>query len=152
VIAGFVATLELSAIMLMKGWTGMMPQLDVIGMLSGMLDVGRAAGWIVHFIVGTVFYGIAYALLERALPGGPTVSGMVLGIIGWLVMMIALMPMAGLESFGMDLGIGVPIMTLILHLIFGAVLGWVGGALTAGIEEVHSDRLRLVQHNARVHR
>lgn len=82
-IAGFLATLVLSALMLMKSWIGLMQQLDVIGMLSGMLGASVAIGCIVHFVVGTVFYGVAFALLERSLPGGPTVSSMVLGAIGW---------------------------------------------------------------------
>lgn len=36
-----------------------------------------------------------------------------------------MMPMAGKGLFGMHIGIMAPTMTLVLHLIFGAVLGWV---------------------------
>lgn len=38
-------------------------------------------------------------------------------------MMVMLMPMAGAGLFGMNLGVMAPVMTLVLHLIFGAVLG-----------------------------
>jgi hypothetical protein len=37
----------------------------------------------------------------------------------------------GAGLFGMNMGIMAPIMTLVLHLIFGAVLGWVYGLLVA---------------------
>jgi len=37
------------------------------------------------------------------------------------------MPMAGAGFFGMQMGLMAPIMTLVLHLIFGAVLGLVHG-------------------------
>lgn len=38
-------------------------------------------------------------------------------------MMVAIMPMAGAGMFGMALGMMAPVMTLMLHLIYGAVLG-----------------------------
>lgn len=48
-----------------------------------------------------------------------------LGVIGWVAMMVILMPMAGAGMFGRNMGIMAPMMTLVLHLIFGVVLGWV---------------------------
>lgn len=76
-------------------------------------------GWVVHFMIGVVGYGAAIALLDRHLPGNSHV---------WHgVMMVMLMPMAGAGLFGMNMGPMAPVMTLVLHLIFGAVLGWVYG-------------------------
>ena len=54
---------------------------------------------------------------------------MILGFIGWLIMMVMMMPMAGAGMFGMKMGVMAPMMTLVLHLIFGAVLGWTYGKL-----------------------
>lgn len=62
-VAGLAATAVLSIIMIMKGMMGLMPELNVIGILAGM--------------------------------------------------------------FGMKLGMMAPIMTLMLHAVFGAVLGGV---------------------------
>lgn len=130
-LAGFVATAGLSIIMALKSVVGIMPQLDVIGILSGMLGSSRAMGWFVHFVIGTVLYGTAIASLS--VPGikSFTLSGLVLGVGGWLVMMIVLMPLAGHGSFGTDLGIITPLMTLMLHLVFGAILGWTYGRMTS---------------------
>ncbi len=128
--AGLVATIALSAVMVMKATMGFMPELDLPRMIAGML--GRAdmpaVGWIVHFLIGIVIYGLAIALLDARLPGtGHIGHGVLIGVIGWLVMMVMLMPIAGVGLFGMQLGFMAPMMTLVLHLIFGAVLGWFYG-------------------------
>lgn len=129
--SGFLATVVLSILMIAKAKMGMMPHLDLIAMLARMLgDPGvPIIGWLAHFTVGTLFYGIAFALLAGKLPGTCTVQGMILAIMGWLVMMIVIMPMAGAGLFGLGLGIAAPIATLVLHLVFGAVLGAVYGRL-----------------------
>lgn len=47
----------------------------------------------------------------------------------WLLMMIVAMPMAGAGFFGMSIGIMAPLATLVLHLVYGFVLGPVFGKL-----------------------
>lgn len=133
--AGLVATIVLSALMVTKAAVGVMPELDLPRMIAGMM--GRAdmlaVGWIVHFMIGIVIYGLAIALLGARLPGAGHVGhGVLIAAIGWLVMMVTLMPMAGAGLFGMQLGFMAPMMTLVLHLIFGAVLGWFYGQSTWG--------------------
>jgi len=133
VIAGLVATIVLSALMMLKSKMGILPQLDPIGMMAGMMGGDRSMGWVAHFVIGTAVWGGGFALLYDSIPGGSSIlRGIVFGIAGWLIMMIAVMPMAGAGMFGMGLGIGVmaPLMTLMLHIIFGAVLGGVFGILS----------------------
>jgi hypothetical protein len=90
-----------------------------------------AIGWAVHVMIGVVGYGLVVALTDGRLPGrSRVVHGVLIGFVGWLVMMIMLMPMAGAGLFGMALGMMAPLMTLMLHLIFGAVLGGVYGRLS----------------------
>jgi len=80
--------------------------------------------------VGAVIWGGAFALLEQHLPGGDFwVTGVVLGVGAWLIMMVAMVPMAGAGFFGMQLGIMAPVLTLVMHIVFGAVLGAVYGML-----------------------
>lgn len=123
-IAGFVATVVLSILMMAKSMMGVMPQLDVISMLSAMMGATPAMGWIAHFVIGTVAWGGGFALLYNAIPGGgAVVKGIVFGIAAWVIMMVAVMPMAGAGIFGMNMGMMAPVMTLVLHIIFGAVLG-----------------------------
>lgn len=129
-LAGFAATIVLSLLMLMKGAMGLMPALDPIGMIAMMMGVSTAIAWGVHFMIGTVIWGGAFALLEPHLPGWELwLKGVVFGIGAWLIMMVAMMPMAGAGFFGMQLGMMAPVMTLAMHLVFGAVLGGVYGML-----------------------
>lgn len=129
-VAGFAATVVLSALMIMKSAMGLMPELNVIVMLAKMMGAASpAAGWLAHFFVGTVLWGALFAWLSPYLPGGSYwVKGVVFAAGAWLLMMIAVMPMAGAGLFGIDLGIMAPIMTFVLHVVFGLVLGSVYGA------------------------
>ena len=124
--AALVATVVLSLLMVMKSAMGIMPQLDLARMIAGVMGMPDvpAVGWLVHSFIGVVIYGAALALLDERLPGESRVWHGVL-------MMLLLMPMAGAGLFGLGLGIWAPVMTLMLHLIFGAVLGaYYGHSLT----------------------
>ncbi len=130
-VAGFAATVVLSVLMVAKGMMGVMPQLDVIAMLSAMMGMSAIMAWLGHFMIGTVAWGGGFATLHGVIPGGSTLmKGVVFGIGAWLLMMIMVMPMAGAGLFGMALGIMAPMMTLVLHIIFGAVLGKVYESLS----------------------
>lgn len=123
-VAGFSATIVLSALMIAKAMMGVMPGLDVIAMLSMMMGTSAVMGWIAHFMIGTVAWGGGFALLYDRIPGGNAlIKGVVFGVAAWLGMMVLVMPMAGAGFFGMAFGIMAPMMTLVLHMIFGVVLG-----------------------------
>lgn len=130
IVAGFVATVALSILMLIKAAMGLMPHLNVIHMLAGMaharlgLPAVPVIGWVAHFLIGTVLWGIVFAILYPALPGSTAVKkGLVFSVLAWILMMLIPLPMAGAGLFGLELGVMAPVMTLILHLIWGAVLG-----------------------------
>lgn len=129
IFAGFVATAVLSAFMVMKQMMGMMPELDVIQMLTTMSGASSPlVGWLMHFMIGTIVWGGLFAFLQDRLPGGSAiVRGVVFGIGAWLLMMVMVMPMAGAGFFGLRFGIAAPVMTLLLHIVFGATLGGVYG-------------------------
>tara|TARA_R110000868_G_scaffold80390_24_gene228484 strand:+ start:198 stop:632 length:435 start_codon:yes stop_codon:yes gene_type:complete len=123
-LAGFIATVVLSVMMVIKGMMGVMPELDIAAMIGTMMGASVAVGWVIHFMIGTIAWGGGFAVLYNVIPGGsPILKGIVFGIAAWLGMMIIIMPMAGAGLFGMNLGIMAPILTLVLHVIFGTVLG-----------------------------
>lgn len=124
IIAGLAATVVLSVLMLIKGMMGMMPDLNVIAMLAGQMGGSMMMGWVAHFVIGAVLYGLAVANLGSVLGASDLVRGIVLGVIGWLIMMVALMPMVGAGLFAMNMGMMAAVATLVLHLIFGIVLGY----------------------------
>lgn len=125
--AGLVATIVLSALMLMKTRTGMMPELNPIKMTSDMLSASTPiVGWTMHFLIGTVLWGTLFAWLDPNLPDASHwLKGIWFGIGAWLLMMIVMMPMAGAGFFGANLGMMASVMTLVMHVIYGVVLGGV---------------------------
>ena len=134
--AGFVATVVLSVLMILKMKMGLMPELNAIKMMTTMahnmagMPEAMAVGWIMHFMIGTVLWGVLFALLAESLPGsGYTAKGLSFSVLAWILMMVIVMPMAGAGFFGLSLGMMAPVMTLILHLIYGAVLGGLYGKL-----------------------
>lgn len=137
-VAGFVATVVLSLLMTAKHAMGLMPALDPVAMLAGMVArmTGTApnplVGWVMHFFIGTVMWGVAYTMLEPRLPGSAALRGMLFVLGPWFLMMIVVMPMAGAGVFGLGLGTLTPIATLALHLVFGATLGIVYGKARGG--------------------
>ncbi len=122
-ISGFVATVVLSILMIAKAKMGVMPELNAIKMLADMMSASLVMGWIAHFMIGTVVWGVLFAVLVKKLPGGVIVSAIIFSTAAWLMMMIGPMPMAGAGLFGTNLGIMAPIATLMLHIIWGFVLG-----------------------------
>jgi hypothetical protein len=82
-------------------------------------------------IAGFVATVMLSVLMLIKLPGSsPTIKGIVFGLLAWLLMMLIPLPMAGAGLFGMKPGMMAPVMTLVLHLVWGAVLGVTFGALS----------------------
>lgn len=131
IIAGFIATVVLTVLMLVKEMMGLMPELNVISMLSTMANAKMGmpgtpmVGYLLHFVIGAIVFGVLFHVLNGSLPGGNQImKGIVFGVAAWLLMMLLVMPMAGAGMFGMSMGMMAPVMTLMLHVIFGAVLGF----------------------------
>lgn len=122
--AGLAATVVLSVIMVAKSMMGLMPQLNVIAMLSAMMNSTPIIGWLAHFMIGALAWGIGFAVFQIVLPGKTSLAkGISFGVVAWILMMVAIMPMAGAGFFGLNMGMVAPVMTLMLHVIYGAVLG-----------------------------
>lgn len=123
-IAGLVATLVLSALMLLNGAWDLMPQINIIPWLTALGTLSVPSAWMDHFIVGVVFWGLLFAAYDAvATRPAPWLKGIILGVFAWMMMMVAFMPLAGAGFFGAKIGITAPVGLLILHIIYGAVLG-----------------------------
>lgn len=131
IFAGFVATAVLSALMALKAQSGYWPDLDVIGMLASMansyagLPRAPAIGWGLHFFIGTIAWGVLFGMLAPHLLGPSYwLRGIVFALGCWLAMMALFMPLADAGLFGNRLGAIAPVLTLALHVVFGAVIGY----------------------------
>lgn len=122
-VAGLSATVVLSVLLAGKSMMDVMPKLDVIRLLSGMMGMPLIFGWLALVMISTLAWGAGFAILNDTIPGsGAAQRGILFGIAAWLGMMLVVMPMAGAGLFGMAFGIIAPVMTLVLHVVFGAVL------------------------------
>jgi len=137
-IAGFAATCVLSALMLSKNW---LPQFDTITLLNRVadglaIDAGLPhpfAGWLWHFIVGSLVWGWIYAVMEPIVPGSrPWRKGLYFGLMVTLLVWFTVMPLAGAGAFGTRLSWMQPFVSLIQHLVYGIALALVYDRITIG--------------------
>ena len=77
VISGFVATVVLSILMVIKAKMGVMPELNAIKMLADMMGAPLVMGWVAHVMIGTIIWGVLFALLVDKLPGGVMSSAII---------------------------------------------------------------------------
>jgi hypothetical protein len=83
------------------------------------------------FFLGGMAWALLYGLVfDQRLHGPPIRRGMTFALIPWFVSLIVVMPLVGGGLFGMSLGAGpLPIVgNLILHAVYGSVLGGVWGS------------------------
>jgi hypothetical protein len=131
-IAGFVATLVLSALLLLKSTMNLVPELNIIRLLTNMGSISSTAAWMDHFIVGVVVWGLLFGAYDSvASRPAHWLKGIIFGVFAWLVMMVAFMPLAKTGIFGHQIGPMAAAVTLLYHLVYGAVLGTTYGLLTA---------------------
>jgi len=137
IVAGFIATLIMTAVIYLAPVMGL-PKLDIAGMLgSGMSGImpapGSAVWWtgmIIHFMLGSVVFALIYAYwLYPVLPNGNWLRGAIWGTILWFLMQAIVMPMMGSGIFSgnePDQGM-IGLATLIVHWIYGVILGTIAG-------------------------
>jgi hypothetical protein len=133
-VAGLVATLVLSGLLLLKGTMNLVPELSVISLLMSLGGITAVQAWMDHFIVGVVAWGLAFGAYE-SLASRPAhwLKGIIFGVFAWLVMMVLFMPLAKAGVFGWKIGPIAAAVTLIYHLVYGAVLGTTYGLLSAWV-------------------
>lgn len=93
---------------------------------AGLSDVYLAAG---IYLAGGLLWAVIYSLVEPRLPGPPWVRGVTFAMIPALVSLVVVLPLLGGGLFGLSLGAGpLPaIGNVLLHVVYGAILGVVYG-------------------------
>jgi hypothetical protein len=84
-----------------------------------------------HFIVGVVVWGLLFGGYDAvATRPAPWLKGIIFGIFTWVLMMVVFMPLAKVGLFGSKIGPMAAVVTLMYHLVYGAVLGTTYGLLS----------------------
>jgi predicted ribosomally synthesized peptide with SipW-like signal peptide len=150
IVAGFAATIVMSLLLLIAyAFTGFLGAEDGSqvsqwfynlrnnDLAEGALDIPIAA-FSINLLAGLAWALVYGGIVERRMSGPGWLRGMLFSLVPWLLSLVAFFPAVGGGLFGMDLDAGpLPaIGNLVLHLIFGAILGAV-----YAIPEVSSDAL-----------
>ena len=114
-VAGLVATIVLSMLMIAKGMMGLMPELDMIAMLSSMMSAPPIVGWIAHLMIGAAIWGGLFAFqaavftrdLNSALRVYKRVDATAVMVNDHSAFRVDGMPFAGLRQSGLGVG-GIP--------------------------------------------
>jgi hypothetical protein len=129
IVAGFVATFVLSVL------------LDPIEMFApSILPASPPVGWVLHFFVGTVVWGIGFAVLHDFMHGPDWQRGLLFALGAWIVIITgaAVLILAGVIA--MELTPVMIVATLVVHVLYGVALGLVYGWLLEGSpNERHGD-------------
>jgi len=146
ILAGFIATVAVTMMMMIKTASKQFPELHVVRTLSDVIGTpdNLMIGFGVHLLIGTLVWGIAFALLESRLPTWSyMVKGTMFGILAWLLMMLIFMPLAGAGLFAVHRGtMMVPLVTLLYHLVFGLVLGSAYGWYAPSVKRAKNNIVR----------
>ncbi len=122
-IAGLLATVILSIVMLIKKHVGFYLDFNPINALASLCHLPSPSyGWFVHFGIGVVF-GVIFSIIYHKIPGEPRFRGCVFASIAWLFMMVTVMPLSGMGIFAIDANNNIAMFTFMMHLIFGVFLG-----------------------------
>jgi len=133
-VAGLVATLVLSGLLLVKSTMDLVPELNIIRLLVNLGSITVVQAWMDHFIVGVVVWGLLFGAYD-SVASRPAywLKGIIFGVFTWLVMMVSFMPLAKTGFFGSKIGPMAAVVTLIYHLVYGAVLGTTYGLLSSWV-------------------
>lgn len=123
IIAGLLASAAVSGAIFLGSLAGAVPAADPVRALSGVMLSPPGLGWVMHFAVGTFLWGPLLAVLSPILPSPFWFKGVVFGALAWLLMLLVTW---GTDPASPPQPDPVPIL---LHLLFGGVLGWIYGVL-----------------------
>jgi hypothetical protein len=124
---GVVATLAMSVLMILGVTTGVSPMPSPIPEAIVSEVLGGAPQPIILLLAASshLVYGGIWGAILTALPRPVTIwKGVSLGVILWLVMQVSVLPFVGWGLFGAGITPKIAGATLILHLVYGATLGW----------------------------
>jgi len=124
---GGVATIAMSALMILGLVTGMSPMpkpipAAIVGKLTGgglPRPALMAIAALLHLGYGAFWGGVFAAATRRV----TVLRGLALGVGLWLIMQVIVLPFLGWGVFGVSRTPKIAVVTLILHLVYGATFG-----------------------------
>lgn len=124
---GVVATLAMSTLMVVGMVTGAAPMPRpipeaIVSLVIG--DVATPIRMLVAVSAHLLYGGVFGALLAGTVQRMSVWKGLAFGVVLWIGMGVVPLPLLGWGVFGTAITPKIAVATLVLHLIYGGVLGW----------------------------
>jgi hypothetical protein len=126
IVAGFIATVALSLFH---------EPIQLLAATAG--TASPAVGLLFHFFVGTLIWGSLFGLLHDHLWGPSWVRGIEFAVAAAAFVLLAVIPVLGVQKFAMILGITAPIAIVLFHVVYGALLGGIYSHLDPAYDDEH---------------
>lgn len=127
-VSGLIATLVMTLIMAAGMSTGVAPMPEPIPLAIAERVIGNASGpalmilgMVSHFLYGGLAGALFTFLFGRE---SMVLRGLIWGGLLWAIMQLVVLPLLGWGFFGANVTVKIAGATLVLHLVYGAVLGW----------------------------
>lgn len=132
--SGFVATAVMTLLLFVAPLMGM-PKMPIGNMLANFMHIPLALGWIMHLVIGIVLAAGYILFFQRRFSLNPVLDGAIYSLIPFFMAQLIVNPMMGAGIFSMNTPAPMLIVmgSLIGHLVYGAVLGWVIQKATAAV-------------------
>ncbi len=131
-VASLIATMAILLVFLLTDLAGLsfslntMPLLGEVSLRKNPFLVSPIIGWAIHFLIFSLIWSFLYTLAATK-ESVHSARNFAIGfcLFAWLVMMVLTMPLAGNGYFALQKGLWAPLFALLLHLIWGWVVGFV---------------------------
>lgn len=125
---GVLATVVMSVPMMIGMATGvaLMPEPIPKALVTLVFGTGLPTPLLMALATGShlAYGGFFGAVLVTLFPNAGLREGLMLGVLLWLVMELVVLPLLGWGVFGTAITPKIAVATLVLHLLYGATLGW----------------------------
>ena len=120
-IGGFAGTLFFTLMMTFLAPEMLGHPMDIAALLGKFTGLGKPAGAVMHFLLGTIGFPIGYLIVGPYLPGPGWLRGVIFLVAVWFLAGVIGMPILGV---GLFFGGAKEAMAALLgHVVLGAVLG-----------------------------
>ena len=120
-IGGFAGTLVFTLMMTFLAPEMLGHPMDIAAVLGKFTGLGKPAGAVMHFLLGTIGFPIGYLIVGPYLPGPGWLRGVIFLAAVWFLAGLIAMPILGVGLFFG--GAKEALAALLGHVVLGAVLG-----------------------------
>lgn len=125
---GIGATVAMSILMIVGMATGIAPMPEPIptAIVTSILGEGLATPLLMGLAIGSHlgYGGVWGVVFAEGISDATIGKGLALGVFLWLLMQVVVLPLIGWGFFGTAITPKIAGATLVLHLVYGAALGW----------------------------